>query len=722
MREVTSLYKFAAASLLLSLQFAALPLAQAAGPVVVTDHVRSELLVHAPDGIRPGKTLWLGLAIDHQPHWHTYWKNPGDSGLATTLAWKLPAGFTAGEIAWPTPKKLPLGPLTNYGYENKVLLPVPVQVPAGFSGSELKIGLHAEWLVCKEICLPEAGDFELVVPAGAALAAHGALFDATRAATPVAPEGASATARVEDHALAIEVRGLPAPPSGEVQYFAEDIGVIDYAAKAGQQWADGTLRLRVPLSPQRSESPAVMKALLVVPGQPAGWTLSIPVEGPWPALGSAAPAPATSAAATTTTAPAPATSVAPAAATSFTLSLLFAFLGGALLNLMPCVFPVLSLKIFSLVQHRDQRGKAVAGGLAYTAGVVVSFVALAGLLLALRAGGAGLGWGFQLQSPLFVAGLAALFTLIGLNLAGVFEFGGVLPGALAAHRAKNPLVDDALSGALAVAVASPCTAPFMGAALGVALTEPAPRALAIFAVLGLGMAAPYLAVALVPALGRLLPRPGAWMVRFKVLMAFPMFATVVWLLWVLGQQTGIDAMAGVAGVLVALAFACWTIGTPVQSRRTRGLFAAAGVVVLAGAVHLAWPLLKAEPATAQAQASGDWAPWSVEAVGQARAAGKPVFIDFTAAWCITCQFNKRTVLNDAQLLKDFGARNVVLLRADWTRRDPAITEQLARLGRSGVPVYVLFGANDSQPPQVLSEVLTVEQVRAALGKIRPAPM
>ncbi|WP_338768838.1 thioredoxin family protein [Massilia sp. METH4] len=701
---MTSLYKFAAAGLLAAF----LPLAHGAGPVVVTDHVRSELVAHAPEGIQPGKTLWLGLAIDHQPHWHTYWKNPGDSGLATTLAWKLPAGFTAGEIAWPTPKKLPLGPLTNYGYENRVLLPVPVQVPATFTGGDLKIGLHAEWLVCKEVCLPEAGDFELTVPANASTSAHGALFDATRAATPVAQEGTTATARVDGHALAIEVHGLPAKPQGEVQYFAEDVGVIDYAAKTEQRWADGVLHIKVPLSPQRSESPSVMKAVLVAPGQPAGWTVSIPVEGDWPALGSTPSAPAPVPAAPAVPAPAP--------DTSFALTLLFAFLGGALLNLMPCVFPVLSLKVFHLVQHKEERARAVAGGIAYTAGAVLSFVALAGLLLALRAGGAELGWGFQLQSPVFVGVLAALFTLIGLNLAGVFQFGGVLPGSLAGYRARHPVVDDALSGVLAVAVASPCTAPFMGAALGVALTEPAPQALAIFAVLGLGMAAPYLAVALVPALGRLLPRPGAWMARFKVLMAFPMFATVVWLLWVLGQQTSIDAMAGMAASLVALAFACWTIGTPVASRGTRAALATAGLVVLAGAVYSVWPLLKAEPAQASAQASGDWAPWSAEAVSQARAAGKPVFIDFTAAWCITCQFNKRTVLNDAQLLKDFGAKDVVLLRADWTRRDPAITQQLAQLGRSGVPVYVLYGPKDGQP-QVLSEVLTVEQVRTALGRI-----
>lgn len=692
-----STLKIATATLLLTL----LPhLAQAASAVVTTEHVQTELLAHAPDGIKPGKTLWLGLAIAHQPHWHTYWKNPGDSGLPTTVTWTLPAGFTAGEIAWPTPKKLPLGPLTNYGYEDKVLLPVPVTVPAGFKGETLKVGLRADWLVCKEICLPESGEYELEIPAGAAVTANKALFDAARAAAPVAMDGASATARVDGAALAIEVRGLPTAAQG-LQYFAEDTGVIDYAGKTEQQWTAKVLHLRVPLSPQRTESPATLKAVLAAPGQKAGWALSIPVEGGWPAK---TPAP--------TPAPVP---VAPAAPSSFLLTLLLAFGGGALLNLMPCVFPVLSLKVFGLLQHSGERRRAVGGGLAYTAGVVLSFVALAAALLALRAGGDQLGWGFQLQSPLVVSLLAALFTLIGLNLAGVFEFGGVLPGSVAGYRAKNPLVDDALSGALAVAVASPCTAPFMGAALGVALTEPAPRALAIFAVLGLGMAAPYLAVTLVPGLARLLPRPGAWMVRFKVLMAFPMFATVVWLLWVLGQQSGIDAMAGMAGALVALAFACWAIGTPVQSKRARTIFVIAGLVVLAGGVRLVWPLLKSEPP--QAEANATWAPWSAEAVTQARAAGKPVFVDFTAAWCITCQFNKRTVLNDAALLKDFDDRKVVLLRADWTRRDPAITEQLARLGRSGVPVYVLYGTGDGQPPQVLSEVLTVEQVKTALGRI-----
>ncbi|RJG14461.1 protein-disulfide reductase [Massilia cavernae] len=681
-------------------------LAHAEPAVVVTDHVRAELVAQAPEGISPGKPLWLGLAITHQPHWHTYWKNPGDSGLPTTLNWVLPTGFVAGDIVWPTPRRLPLGPLVNYGYEGQVLLPVSVAVPADFAGSTLTVRLHAEWLVCKEICLPESGDFHIEISARSPTTSHRELFDAARVATPRAVPGASASGRVVGAALAIEVHGLPAPAQGQaLQFMAEDAGVIDHAGQVEQRWAGTTLRLRVPLSLQRSESPDALKVVLSAPNQSAGWMLTIPIVGGWSA-GAAASAVAVA-------------DVSAATAPAFMLALLFALAGGAMLNLMPCVFPVLSLKIFGFAQRGGDRRRAIAGGLAYTAGVVFSFIALACLLLVLRAGGEQLGWGFQLQSPVFVSVLAALFTLIGLNLAGVFEFGTLLPGTVAGYRAKNPLVDDALSGALAVAIASPCTAPFMGAALGAALTESVPRAMAIFAALGLGMAAPYLAATLWPGFARLLPRPGPWMLRFKVIMAFPMFATVVWLLWVLGQQTGVDAMAGMAGALIALAFACWTIGTPVHSRRARVLLAGSGLFMLALATALVWPALRSETAAsgqAQTQGAGQWAPWSVAAVEQARTAGKPVFVDFTAAWCITCQFNKRTTLADAGLLAEFETRQVVLLRADWTRRDPAITQQLALLGRSGVPVYAIYGTK-TDSPQVLSELLTVEEVRSALGNL-----
>lgn len=705
-----------------------------AGPVVTTDQVRAELVAHAPQGIAEGQPLWLGLSLTHQPHWHTYWKNPGDSGLPTRLTWTLPPGFVAGDIQWPTPKQLPVGPLLNYGFDGELLLPVQVAVPPGFKGDAVDVKLEAMWLVCKDVCIPESGEFQLRVPVRAATAMYGARFDAALAAQPRPADGAITTAKVDGDALVIEAKGLPASLRGKaVAFFAEQGGVIEHAAKPQQRWSGDALSLRVPLSAQRSESPAAMQAVLTVPGQAAGVQIAFDVAGGWPATGTA-----TAAAETTSVAPAAdaaspapvspaAKAAAPAAsAESLGTSLVFAFLGGMLLNLMPCVFPILSLKVLGFAQHGADRRALVGGGLAYTAGVVISFVALAALLLALRAGGEQLGWGFQLQSAPFVAALALLFTLIGLNLSGVFEFGGVLPGNLAAMRARHPLVDHGLTGVLAVAVASPCTAPFMGVALGVALTQPAPPALAIFAALGLGMAAPYLAASLWPGAARLLPRPGVWMLRFKGLMAFPMFATVVWLIWVLGQQVGIDGAAAMLGVLVAVAFAAWALGSPGFGRIARTAFGALALVVLGASVAWAWPSLR-EPAVSAAGASPQqptghaasgaaWQPWSHEAVNSALAEGRPVFVDFTAAWCVTCQFNKRTTLADASVMADLKAKRVVLLRADWTRRDEAITAELARLGRNGVPVYALYTPGANSEPQLLSEILSVAEVRTAMAR------
>ncbi|MFN5048885.1 protein-disulfide reductase DsbD family protein, partial [Roseateles sp.] len=397
------------------------------------------------------------------------------------------------------------------------------------------------------------------------------------------------------------------------------------------------------------------------------------------------------------------------------LALLLAFGGGLLLNLMPCVFPVLSLKVLGFAQHAQDRRQLLGGGLAYTAGVLLSFLALAGLLLALRAGGAQLGWGFQLQSPGFVAGLALLFGVIGLNLLGVFEFRSVLPGNLAGLRLSHPLLDHGLTGVLAVVVASPCTAPFMRAALGAALTLPALGALSIFAALGLGMAAPYLAACLWPGLARLLPRPGVWMKHFKILMAFPMFATVLWLLWVLGQQVGIDGAVALLGLLLALALAAWVFGAPDLKPRGRTVLGAIALVVLAATALWAWPALREVPpaSAVQAEAGSGWQPWSADKVAQAQAEGRTVLVDFTAAWCVTCQFNKRGALADAQLLADLEARKVLLLRADWTRRDAAISQEINRLGRSGVPVYAVYRPG-AGAPELLPEILSVKLLREAL--------
>ncbi|MEQ1683584.1 MAG: thioredoxin family protein [Burkholderiaceae bacterium] len=702
-----------AAALLLCLPL----LAAGQTAVVTTPHMRAELLAHAPQGVGPGKPVWFGLSLQHAPHWHTYWKNAGDSGLPTTVSWQLPAGVQAGEISWPTPKQLKLGPLMNYGYEDTLLLPVPVTVSGDFSASALAVKLRADWLVCREVCIPESGEFMLTLPSATATGVHEAAFAAAQARVPRPAGDAVATGRVEGQALVIAVNGLAAADQGKsFVFFPETGGVIEPAAPIQQAWNGNTWSARVPLSAQRSESPSQMQAVLVA-GAATGIQLRMDIKGPWP---DGAPASAPS---STNPAPLPAEVSTPLLAT-----LGLALLGGLLLNLMPCVFPVLSLKLLSFAQPGQRRRARVAAGLAYTAGVLVSFVALAALLLVLRAGGEQLGWGFQLQSPLFVAALALLFTLIGLNLAGLFELRGGLPGNLAAARARHPLADHALTGALAVAVASPCTGPFMGVALGSALTLPAAQALLVFATLGLGMALPYLAIALSPGIARHLPRPGAWMQRLKVAMAFPMFATVLWLVWVLGQQVGIDGAVGVLAVLLATALVGWVVGMAGIGGRGRGVGTVLAGVLWVATLAWAWPALR-DPAPAASVSSvaapaAAWQPWSAEAVTRARAQGRPVFVDFTAAWCVTCQYNKRNALADAGVLADFTARNVLLLRADWTRRDAAITQELTRLGRSGVPVYALYGTGTS-PPTLLPEILRASALRQGLaamqtGAPRPA--
>jgi len=700
------------------------------GAVVGTPQVRAELVAHAPEGVAAGRPLRLGLLIEHAPHWHTYWKNPGDSGLPTTLAFTLPGGFVAGDIRWPTPARLPIGPLMNFGYEGRVLLPVDVQVPASFTGDTLAVKLRADWLVCKDVCIPEGGDFALQLPARAATAAHAPAFAQADAAAPQAAAGAEARAEPKDGALHVRVAGLPQAWRGlALQLFPETAGVLNNAAPVQGRWQAGVWSAELPLDAQRSAGPSVMPVVLTVAGRPSGLELSVQVTSPWPALAQATPgtAPAAAPAATPAGLPSASPAAAPASALGLGLALLLALAGGALLNLMPCVFPVLSLKVVGFTRDAEDRRGLLAGGLAYTAGVVLSFVALAALLLALRAGGEQIGWGFQLQSPAVVAALAVLFTLIGLNLTGVFEFGSVLPSSVAAARARHPLVDSALTGVLAVAVASPCTAPFMAASLGLALTLPTHEALAIFAALGLGMAAPYLAASAWPRLARALPRPGPWMANFKVLMAFPMFATVVWLTWVLGQQTSIDGAAALLGLLVAVAFAAWALGSPTLGRGARRGFAAVAMVLLAAALVWAVPswrqdALAATAGTATGAAGGTseekdgWQAWSAERVAQAMAEGRPVFVDFTAAWCVTCQVNKRTTLNQAEVRNAFARKRVLLLRADWTRRDATIAAELARLQRSGVPVYALYSPG-STGPRLLSEILSVGEVTAALAQL-----
>ncbi len=680
------------------------------GTVVTTAQVRAELMAHAPDGADAGKTVWLGLQLTHQSDWHTYWKNSGDSGLPTTLQWTLPAGVTAGDIAWPLPKKIALGNLANYGFDGTVLLPVPLRIAPDFKATppnnQIEIKLNANWLVCRKECIPEQGEFALRLPVRGSTALNAAAFEASFKAQPT-PLSADSRVEVEGKDIKVSVAGLPAALQGKtLELFPETPEVIETAAQWTQSWQGNLWTAKVPLSPERSQSPSVMPLLLVLDdkGQRQGFLTQAKVSGAWPQ------------AAAFKTNTSPAAGAAPAgnaAPLSFWLALLGALLGGALLNLMPCVFPVLAIKVMSFTRHaNDSRGHRISG-LAYSAGVVLSFLALGALMLGLRSAGEQLGWGFQLQSPAVVAALAVLFSVMGLNLAGLFEFGQFLPSRVLLLEAKNPAINAFLSGVLAVAIASPCTAPFMGASLGLALALPAMQALLIFMGIGVGMALPYLAASLLPALARALPRPGAWMDTFRRAMAFPMFATVVWLLWVLGQQTGIDGAAALLALLVALSGVLWAL---TLSGRGRVVLASLSMVVLAlllGAIgrNVTRPL----EVSATSASSDRWQPWAPGRVEQALASGTPVFVDFTAAWCVTCQYNKKTALANLDVLADLEAKKVTLLRADWTRRDPAISATLSQLGRSGVPVYVLYQAG--RAPVLLSEVLSVPELRSALAAL-----
>ncbi len=682
---------------------------------VITEQVRAELMAHAPEGADPGKTVWVGLQLMHQPEWHTYWKNSGDSGLATELNWTLPVGVLAGDIAWPTPHKLAIGNLANYGYDGTVLLPVPLTITPDFKpdalNPELVVKLQASWLVCKLECVPQDGEFVLRIPVKSSTAVHSAQFDAAFKAAPK-PVADASSILIKDNILNVSVPGLPASLHGKtLEFFPETPEVIETAAKWTQSWQGAVWTAAVPLSPHRSASPDVMPLVLAaqVGAERLGFVTQAKVSGSWPAVaqpGGANPTPAVTP--TTAGAPVGASANLPA---SLWLALLGALLGGMILNLMPCVFPVLAIKVVGFARHNTNQRRQRVGGLAYSAGVVLSFVALGALMLALRGAGEQLGWGFQLQSPAVVAALAVLFTVIGLNLAGLFEFGQFVPSSVAVLEAKNPSVDAFLSGILAVVIASPCTAPFMGASLGLALALPAAQALAIFAAIGVGMALPYLAASWSPALARLLPRPGAWMDTFRRAMAFPMFATVVWLVWVLGQQSGIDGAAALLALLLALALVIWALGLRGRSRYIIATFSIATLAILTGAIGQNVIKLSDNPGTTTSTAL--WQPWAPGKVDQVLATGVPVFVDFTAAWCVTCQYNKKTTLANAEVLADFAARNVTLLRADWTRRDPAITAALAQLGRNGVPVYVLYQAG--RAPVVLSEILSVGEVRGALS-------
>ncbi|MDQ8038181.1 MAG: protein-disulfide reductase DsbD family protein [Pedobacter sp.] len=654
-----------------------------------TDHLRSQL-VSASNTATPGQTLKLGLLLQHDEHWHTYWKNAGDSGNATTLTFSLPVGVTASEIEWPLPERLPVQGLVNYGYSHRVLLPVTLSVPTNFSSKTLDITLKADWLVCMEECIPGEGEYKLSLPVQTAAASSSEWAkDFERSATrqPKTATG-SATYHIQGDMLTVDFSGdLPADFSSWL-FFPEIPQHITNAATPEWKKTDTGWQARLPVSEYFVKAAPEFPVLLVKGGAGLRFT-----------------------AAYAETAAASAKTATTFSLAAFLPALGLALLGGLVLNLMPCVFPVLSFKALAVLEQADNRPALRRQGIFYALGVIASFLLLAGLLLILRNAGEQIGWGFQLQEPRFVAALALLFFLMALSFVGLLEIGAGFAGLGQSLTEGHGDRSAFFTGVLACVVASPCTAPFMGTALGYALSQPTLAALAVFAALGLGLALPILLLGFIPALARLLPRPGAWMESFRQFLAFPLLLTVVWLLWVYGEQTSTLAMAWLLAALVLLAFGIWLR----SKAKARALTLLAWLVI---AVAVASPLLKksAEPEKVSSTAEA----WSAEKLAGLRAEKKPVLVNMTAAWCITCLANERSTLSTEGVKSALAKHGVTYLKGDWTRQDPAITEYLSAFGRNGVPLYVLYPAEGE--PQVLPQILTPALIENALDSLgSPAP-
>lgn len=663
-------------------------------------HVHADL-VSAVTAVVPGRSFEVALRERIDPGWHTYWKNPGDAGAPTQIEWHLPAGFKAGPIQWPWPSRVPYGPLMDYGYHDQVVLTVKITAPASLAGKQTVLRAHVRWLVCSDICVPGQADVSLTLP----VAGHASVNPATAAVFAKAREHIPHELKVSSTwqkagkriQLHIAMTGLTGARLESVDFFPDQSGVIDNAARQHfRAGADGlTLMLTggKALTPQSSLAGVVVVTERRGQTQTSGFSIQPRFEPGAPAVTSGS-------------------HIGPWTA------ILFALLGGLILNLMPCVFPVLSMKVLALAEHRGAGLHVRLNGWVYAAGVIASFLTIAALLVALRAGGEQIGWGFQLQSPVVVAALVYLFFMIGLNLSGYFEAGTSLMGIGDGLASQPGITGSFFTGVLATVVAAPCTAPFMASAVGYALLVNNVFAFAIFAALGVGMAAPYVLLCYFPASVRLLPKPGPWMQTFREFMAFPMYGSAVWLIWVLAEEAGPRGVLSVLSGVLMLAGAVWLW----RVGRRRPVIAALAVTLAAGALYLPAGL------TGSHRASGPvantvppagytgprWQPYSAKRLARLRAQG-PVFVDFTAAWCITCKVNEAVALDSSRVKAAFAAKHVRYLRGDWTNQNPAITAALAKYGRSGVPLYLLFKPGHRQPeilPQILTESTVLQAIQS----------
>jgi thiol:disulfide interchange protein DsbD len=676
---------------LLAAVMAFTPAARAVESAAVRSPRATVTLIADQAAIAPGQAFRVALRQRLAPGWHTYWINPGDAGQPPEVTFALPDGASAGAMRFPAPQRIPFGPLVNFGYEGEAVFTIPVTAPASLRpGETFTLAADATWLVCEQVCIPEEGAFRLDIPVEAAPRpdpATGPIFTAAEAAE---PRAGPFTARAGFDGLqgAVELAG-PAITAGAVReafFFPLAVNLLDNAASQPLTVRDGTLRLGLTRGRADDALPASVEGVVAITdaaGVRGAYLVSAP-PGPVPAAGGL----------------------------PLWQALLFAALGGLILNLMPCVFPILAMKAVALARLSGAaRGAVRAHAASYTAGVVLSFLALGGVMIGLRAAGGAAGWGFQFTSPVFVGAMAWLMLAVGLNLSGVYAVGGpVAAGGALAGRGGH--AGSFFTGALAVLVATPCTAPFMAAAIGAALGLGAIEALAVFGAMGLGMALPYALLGLAPGLARLLPKPGVWMDRLKQGLAFPMYGAAAWLVWVLAEQAGPPAVLLVLMGAVLIGFAAWAVGLAQGSGGRMGRLA--GGVALVGALALL-PVLHAAPTPAQAAETTGEA-WSTDRLAALRAEGRPVFVNLTAAWCITCKVNERLALSSAGVRQAFEQRGITTLVGDWTRGDPAITAVLRAHGRDGVPLYLFYPAGATAPrilPQILTEGIVLEAISAS---------
>jgi len=688
-----------ASALALMAALTAVSAVRADGPPDPKDLVRAELVAETAS-VAPASTLWVDLNLRIKPGWHVYWRNPGDSGLPTTIDWQLPSGFSAGNIRWPMPEHFVQSGIGNYGYAGSADLLVPITVPPEVAiGDTAVVAAEASWLACAEICIPGGATLSLRLPiAGGPLVPDptaAPLFAVVRQEMPVpATFETRFVSSADDYRLLVPESALAGLRDPTGTFFPRDGSLIDHAAEPRTGRRGDGLEIVLKKANATSAVPATLDGVLALHGE-GGTNRSFEI--------SANP-----------TAAVPADN-----SLAGWQALLLAFLGGILLNAMPCVFPILSLKLLSLAkQAHGRRSEQLGRGLAYTAGVLLSFAALGGALLVLRAGGQAIGWGFQLQTPVFVAVIAYILLAMGLSLSGVAALGAGFAGMGGGLADRSGLTGTFFTGVLATIVATPCTAPFMGAALGFALIAPAAVAIGIFLALGLGLATPYLVATVIPGWQRVLPRPGAWMDLVKQVLAFPLYGTVAWLTWVLIQEAGPGQSLGALFGLVLVGFAVWIYGrtrlaAPLVRRLGIG-FAAAGT---AAAIFLAVSLTTTEAGTASAPAPDRLAyePFSAQRLSTLEATGKPVFVNLTASWCVTCLINERVALDSEAVRQAFVARGIVALKGDWTTQNPEITALLQQFGRSGVPLYLLYGGKGE--PVILPQILTTASVLDALGKV-----